>query len=297
MLQALYDNFADSLTDKMNDISSTISSELTSPLTAALTIYLFLYGWAIIRGSIHEPLMDFTLRGVKLAIIWTLVSSAGDYSSWVGDTILNGIPDFVETLTGGSTDLPSDPVMAMAGKLSLEVQEHYGSGLAGSIYGYVLSIVLILIAVPFAALAFVVSLIVHFGLALMAAIGPLFVAFALFDVTRGWFFAWLGQSLNFALLKLLVTVLMMTITAFVADVYTSFNVNDGAASISAFMVAMFCGTIFFFLLPSIAAALSAGAGASTGAAQRFVERKLLGNAAPRQGGSTPPSGGSATRQS
>ena len=101
MLQALYDNFADSLTDKMNDISSTISSELTAPLTAALTIYLFLYGWAIIRGSIHEPLMDFTLRGVKLAIIWTLVSSAGDYSSWVGDTILNGIPDFVETLTGG----------------------------------------------------------------------------------------------------------------------------------------------------------------------------------------------------
>ena len=127
MLQALYDNFADSLTDKMNDISSTISSELTAPLTAALTIYLFLYGWAIIRGSIHEPLMDFTLRGVKLAIIWTLVSSAGDYSSWVGDTILNGIPDFVETLTGGSTDLPSDPVMAMAGRISAEVQDQYGS--------------------------------------------------------------------------------------------------------------------------------------------------------------------------
>lgn len=126
MLQALYDNFADSLTDKMNDISSTISSELTAPLTAALTIYLVLYGWVIIRGSIHEPLMDFTLRGVKLAIIWTLVSSAGDYSSWVGDTILNGIPDFVETLTGGSTDLPSDPVMAMAGRISAEVQDQYG---------------------------------------------------------------------------------------------------------------------------------------------------------------------------
>lgn len=297
MLQTLYDNFADSLTDKMNDISSTISSELTAPLTAALTIYLFLYGWAIIRGSIHEPLMDFTLRGVKLAIIWTLVSSAGDYSSWVGDTILNGIPDFVETLTGGSTDLPSDPVMAMAGRISAEVQDQYGSGIAGSIYGYVLSIVVIIAAVPFAAIAFVISLLVHFGLALMAAIGPLFVAFALFDVTRGWFFAWLGQALNFALLKLLVIVLMLVVTSFIGDVYSSFSIEDGAAAVSAFLVAMACGTIFFFLLPSIAAALSAGAGASTGAAQRFVERKLLGNAAPRQGGSTPPSGGSATRQS
>ena len=103
MLQTLYDHFSDSLTAKMTGISSTISAELTAPLTAAMTIYLFLYGWAIIRGSVQEPLLDFTLRGVKLAIIWTLVSSAGDYSSWVGDTVLNGIPDFVERLTGSST--------------------------------------------------------------------------------------------------------------------------------------------------------------------------------------------------
>lgn len=296
MLQTLYDHFSDSLTAKMTGISSTISAELTAPLTAAMTIYLFLYGWAIIRGSVQEPLLDFTLRGVKLAIIWTLVSSAGDYSSWVGDTVLNGIPDFVERLTGSSTRLPSDPVMTMAGKISLEIQQQYGTGLAGSIYGYVLSVVLILVAVPFAALAFVVSLLVHFGLALMAAIGPLFVAFALFEVSRGWFFAWLGQILNFALLKLLVIVLMAATTAFIGDVYANFRPEETVPAVSAFLVAMACGTIFFFLLPSIASALSAGAGASTGAAQRFVERKLLGTHSPYRGG--PVGGaGSATRQS
>ncbi|MGY9048372.1 MAG: type IV secretion system protein, partial [Rhodobacterales bacterium] len=246
------------------------------PLTAALTIYLILYGWAILRGSIQEPLMDFTMRGLKLAIIWTLVSSAGDYASWVGDTILEGIPDFVETLTGGSIDLPSDPVMRMAGRISLEVQDQYGSGIAGSIYGYVLSIVVIIAAVPFAAIAFVISLLVHFGLTLMASIGPLFVAFALFDFTRGWFFAWLGQIMNFALLKLLVIILMQVVISFIGDVYANFSVTDGVAAVSAFLVAMACGTLFFFLLPSIASALSAGTGASTGALQRVVERKVLG---------------------
>ncbi|MBE9639824.1 type IV secretion system protein [Salipiger mangrovisoli] len=293
MLQALYDNFVESLTAKMTDISATMSAELTAPLTAAMTIYLILYGWAIIRGSVQEPLLDFTLRGVKLAIIWTLVSSAGDYSAWVGDTILNDIPDFVELLAGGSTNLPSDAVMAMAGQISVKVQEQYGSGLAGTMYGYALSVVLILIAVPFAALAFVSSLLVHFGLTLLAAIGPLFVAFALFEVTRGWFFAWLGQAMNFSILKLLVIVLMMTVTAFIGDVYASFNIEEAAASISAFLVAMACGTIFFFLLPSIASALSAGTSASTGAAQRMVERKLFGTSPRAHGPGS--SSGSATR--
>ncbi|ULB12792.1 type IV secretion system protein (plasmid) [Cereibacter azotoformans] len=298
MLQMLYDNFVASLTDKMNTVSSAISGELTAPLTAAMTLYIMLYGWAILRGSIHEPVMDFTIRGVKLAIIWTLVANAGDYSSWVGDTITNGIPAFVETIAGGTpASLPSDPVMAMAGEMSMAVQEAYGTGIAGSIYGYLMSMVVWLSAIPFAALAFVVSLLVHFGLTLLASIGPLFIGFALFDFSRGWFFAWLGQTLNFAILKLLVIVLMITITAFLGDVYTTVDIEAGAAAVAAFLVALACATLFFFLLPSIAAALSAGVGASTGVAQRFVERKILGGfgGGGLSGGSA--QSGSATRTS
>ncbi|WP_226627844.1 type IV secretion system protein [Alloyangia pacifica] len=293
MLQALYDNFTNSLSEKMSAISGTMSAELTAPLTAAMTIYLILYGWAMIRGSVQEPLLDFTLRGVKLAIIWTLVSSAGEYTAWVGDTIQQGIPDFVEVLVGGPANLPSDPVMTMSSKIGEEVRKQFGSGIAGMLYGYGLSLFVLASTVPFAALAFVVSLIVHFGLAMLAAVGPLFVAFALFEVTRGWFFAWLGQTVNFALLKLLVIVLTQAITAFIADVYTAFNPTDGAAAVSAFAVAMACGTIFFFLLPSIASALSAGTSASTGAAQRMVERKLFGTSPRAHGPGS--SSGSATR--
>lgn len=296
MFQTFYDNFTVSLTEKMATLAGAMSGALTGPLTAAMTLYIMLYGWAILRGSIQEPVMDFVIRGVKLLVIWSLVSNAGDYNSWVGDTITNGIPDFVNALAGTpESNLPSDPVMTMAGNLGYEVQEAYGGGIAGSIYGYLMSLVVYIGAIPFAALAFVVSLLVTFGLALMAAVGPIFVSFALFDFSRGWFFAWLGQTLNFAILKLLVMVMMVMITTFLGDVYTNIDLDGGAAAVAVFLVAMACATIFFFLLPSIASALSAGAGASTGAAQRYVERRLLGSSS--AGGSPGTRSGSASRTS
>lgn len=294
--QVLYDEFVTSMTDKMNTVSGTMSGTLTAPLTAAMTLYIILYGWAILRGSIQEPVLDFVFRSVKLLVIWSLVANAGDYSAWAGDTIVNGIPEFINDITGspGST-LPSDPIMAMANTLALDIQQAYGSGIEGRLYGYLMSLVVVGGAIVFSAIAFVVSLLVAFGLLLMASVGPLFIAFSLFDFTRGWFFSWLGQVLNFGLLKLLVTVMMILMTAFLGDVYTHTDISGGLVALSAFLVALACATIFFFLLPSIASALSAGAGASTGAAQRYVERRLLGTSS--AGGSPATRSGSASRTS
>lgn len=282
----------DSLTNHTNTISSNMSSAVSAPLTAAMTLYIVLYGFAIMRGMIQEPMMDFLARGIKLAIIWTLATQAGDYSKWVGDLIRTDIPQFVETLTGGKGNLPADSVMTKAVKIGVQVRKAYGGSIAGSMYGYIMSVVVMFFAAVFASVAFVASILVHFGLAVMAAIGPLFIAFALFDHTRGWFFGWLGQTVNFAVLKILVIVLSVVITSFIGDVYTNIDLKKGTIALFIFCVGLSCSTIFFFLLPSIASALTAGTGASTGALQRIVERKLLGGSS---GGGSSTHSGSATR--
>ncbi|WP_260033527.1 type IV secretion system protein [Leisingera caerulea] len=292
IIQTLYDGLGDGLTEHTNTISSNMSSAVSAPLTAAMTLYILLYGFAIMRGMIQEPVMDFLARGIKLAIIWTLATQAGDYSAWVGDLIRSDIPQFVETLTGGKGNLPADSVMTQASLISADVREAYGSSIPGSFYGYLMSLVVMFFAAIFASITFVVSILVHFGLAIMAAIGPLFIAFALFDHTRGWFFGWLGQTVNFAILKLLVVVLSVVITSFVGEVYTNIDLKDGTIALFTFCVGLLCSTIFFFLLPSIASALTAGTGASTGALQRVVERKLLGGSG---GGGNSTHSGSATR--
>lgn len=283
MLQDLYDSFIVTLTAKTNAVSGAMSGALSAPLTAAMTLYILLYGIAIMRGAIQEPALDFALRGIKLAVIWSLVTSAGDYTSWVSSTINTGIPDFINTLTGGSGSLPSDPVMVKAGEIAAKVQEEYASqGWSGKIYGYIMSGVVLVWAVVFAAIAFVASLLATFGLTIVAAIGPIFICFALFDSTRGWFFSWLGQILNWAIVKVLVVVLTVVIVAMLGDVYTKIDLVGGMAALAAFLVALSCGFIFFLLIPTVASGLSAGAQASTGMLQRSIERNL---GIPTRGGS------------
>jgi type IV secretion system protein VirB6 len=292
MWQSLYDNFISNLTSQTDAIAGNMSSALTAPLTAAMLLYLILYGIAIMRGAVQEPVLDFAVRGIKLAIIWSLVSSAGDYTSWVGSTINDGTATFINSLTGGSGSIPGDSVMVKAYEFSDKVKETYASeSWAGVVIGGLIALVIVFISFFFAALSFVVSLLTTFALSIMAAIGPLFICFALFDATRGWFFAWLGQILNFALVKLLVIVLTSVVVSLLGNIYTQTSALDIGAAWGAFVSGLLCAIIFFFLVPSIAAGLSAGAQASTGMLQRAVERY----ATKPGGNNNNSSGGSARR--
>lgn len=287
-----FSQFTSSIADTTNTIAGKMSGALAAPLAAAMTLYIVLYGFAIMRGMIQEPVMDFLARGIKLAIIWSLVSGAGGYSSWVSNTILTDTPAFVTGITGGTGNNPADSVMAHVTDLGVRAEEEAGSGISGSITGSIQNLVIMAYGAIFSAVALFVAVITHFGLAIMAAIGPLFICFALFDVSRGWFFSWLGQTVNFAVLKLLVVVVMTIIVDFLAKVITKTSGVDALTAMMNYAVALTCGMLFFFLLPSIASALTAGTGASTGALQRVVERKLLGGSS---GGGNSTHSGSATR--
>ncbi|WP_282092820.1 type IV secretion system protein [Epibacterium ulvae] len=296
MWESIYSDFIDAVTDTANTIAGTMSSELTAPLTAAMTLYIILYGIAIMKGAIQEPVLDFAIRGIKLAIIWSLVSSAGDYTAWVGNVINQDLPNFIDSLAGGSGTgrLPSDPVFSKSVGVAERVYQHHVSqGLAGKIVGPVYyAIVMLLGGVILSGGALVFSLWATLGLTIMAAIGPLFICFAMFETTRGWFFSWLGQILNFLIFKLLIYVLSLTIIIMLEKAVIQTDVLPATLAMFYFAGITVTGIVFFFLLPSIAASLSQGAQASTGMLQRAAERYVgrLG-----KGGGNDSSGGANRR--
>ncbi len=296
MWESIYSDFIDAVTDTANTIAGTMSSELTAPLTAAMTLYIILYGIAIMKGAIQEPVLDFAIRGIKLAIIWSLVSSAGDYTAWVGNVINQDLPNFIDALAGGSGTgrLPSDPVFSKSVGVAERVYQHHVSqGLAGKIIGPVYyAIVMLLGGVILSGVALVFSLWATLGLTIMAAIGPLFICFAMFETTRGWFFSWLGQVLNFLIFKLLIYVLSLTIIIMLEKAVIQTDVLPATLAMFYFAGITVTGIVFFFLLPSIAASLSQGAQASTGMLQRAAERYVgrLG-----KGGGNDSSGGANRR--
>ena len=59
---------------------SDVIAQVAGPLRIALVLYVMLYGVAILRGSISEPITDFAVRSVKLGFIYVLATTAA-YSS------------------------------------------------------------------------------------------------------------------------------------------------------------------------------------------------------------------------
>lgn len=290
MFQSLYDGFLTSMLTIVGDVTAQMSGALATPLAAAATIYIIGYGIAILRGSADGNGVDFAIQVLKLAIIYSLVTNAGAYTTWVSSVVLTGIPDFVSRLTSSTSGgLPSDGILSKAGFIAEKIKTEYGSfDLSGQLYAMFMGGMVYIVAALVAAVAFALTLLAQFGLALMAALGPLFVAFALYDFSRGWFFSWLSQILNFAILQLLVTLLAIFATTFVAEVYTAAGAVETGRAVVFMIVGLLVVVIFFFLLPSIAASLVGGAQASTGVVQRATERAIFRG---RKGGS---GGGSAS---
>lgn len=64
-----------------------IIAAVRGPLLLALTLYIVLYGYAIFRGSIAEPVMDGVVRLVKLCFIFTVATTVA-YNDYVTQPLL-----------------------------------------------------------------------------------------------------------------------------------------------------------------------------------------------------------------
>ena len=71
----------------------------------------------------------------------------------------------------------------------------YGANIS-NIGDYVVAGVIFVVTVLATALGFGVAMIAKVALALLVALGHIFIACALFDATRRYFFGWLSQAVN-----------------------------------------------------------------------------------------------------
>src|SRR5690606_38777943 len=85
----------------LNERASSVIAEVSAPLRAALVLYVLLYGFVILRGSISEPIMDFAVRSLKLALIYMLATTVA-YSSYVTDPLFRVLPDTLARAISGS---------------------------------------------------------------------------------------------------------------------------------------------------------------------------------------------------
>jgi type IV secretion system protein VirB6 len=245
----------------LNADASNVIAQVAGPMRAALVLYVLLYGFAILRGAISEPIIDFAIRSLKLAFIYMLATTVA-YSSWVTTPLFQTMPAALSQALGGSASTDPgaafDQFFARAAYLGEKIAQTANvsnpapwleAGLVDLIGGLA------------AALGFGVVIIAKVSLALIIALGPAFIACSLFDASRRFFFGWLSQAVNYLLLMALIIAVFQMILSLVGDQWGQIDGADPMAGGLIFIALCILGAIFFLQTPAIAAGIAGGASA------------------------------------
>lgn len=230
-----------------------------SPLRLALVLYVMLYGFAILRGAISEPIMDFAIRSIKLVIIYRLATTAA-YGDYVTQPLFHLLPETIARAVAGSS--VSDPgaafdqFLARVGYLAEKISDQASLSDPGP---WLMAVVVMVVGALAAALGFGVVLLAKVALALIICLGPLFIACALFEATRRYFFGWLSQAVNYIVLFGLVIAIFQLVLSLVDSRWGSIEALDPMSAGLLFVSLSLLGAIFFLQTPVIAAGIAGGA--------------------------------------
>jgi type IV secretion system protein VirB6 len=292
----------------LHDRLSAVIAQVEGPLRVALVLYIVLYGIAIVRGAIAEPMIDFVIRGMKLAILFALATTVA-YSNYVTQPLFHLLPDTLARAISGA-DVPNiggsfDQFFSRAAYLGEKIGQQ---ATPVNIAPVIEQAAVVVIGAIAAALGFGIVTLAKVALALLVTLGPIFIACSLFESTHRFFFGWLSQCVNYLVLFALIITLFQLVLAMVASQWETINGQDAQAGGLLFIALCVLGAIFFLQVPSLAAGIAGGA--STGVADFFAaanfalsrQRKAAAatGAAPpaavragRTGGSIRPSGAQA----
>lgn len=270
---------------------------ISGPLRVGVTIYIILLGLAILRGAVEYPFREFVYRSLKLAALVFAVTtlygaSVGlfamsglprDVARAVGGPDVTGLGDFFDQLVRGASATVDriaeiqDARTAAAGKNLVGLPNNIVEIFFTGIY----CLVLLVMALLAAALGFTICAFALFALALLAAIGPIFVAALLFDSTRSYFFSWLGSAISYVMLVAFALLLTIFIRNTGEDFISQRFAGDMNITVIAIRAIAFyvLGFFFFLQIPGLAAGLGGG-GASL--ATQFANA-TTGNIVPAAG--------------
>ncbi|MBB4277905.1 type IV secretion system protein [Rhizobium mongolense] len=245
--------------------TANIATWVSGPLTAALTLYVVLYGYLVLRGSVQEPILEFAFRAMKLAIIVMLARNASEYQTYVTGLFFETLPkEISEALNSGTAPSAStfDSLLDKGQKGAQEIwaRASWPVDIVTGIGG------MMVIGASFivAAIGYIVSLYARLALAIVLAIGPIFIALAMFQPTRRFTESWIAQLANFVILQVLVVAIGSLLITCVDTTFTAIESYSDVLMRPIALCAICLAALYvFYQLPGIASALAAGGASLT----------------------------------
>jgi type IV secretion system protein VirB6 len=266
----------------IGDNTARLASVLEPAIVTLATIYVMAWGYLHLTGKIDEPLVTGLKRILVMALILGVGLRLWLYNTLIVDTFYNAPAQLAAAMVGsadpvGTIDTIWERGGAVAGSLWAK-SGHLWSDLGFYIAG---AVVWCLMGVLCVYAMFLIAL-SSIALAVLLALGPLFIAMLFFEATRRFFGAWVAQLVNYALITVL-TVMVAALLLQVVQSYATQTAARGAdiSTVDALNMVLVAVLVFLVLrqVMPIAAGLAGGASlTSFGLASRSVGWGLRGAA-------------------
>jgi len=251
-----------------------VAEALEPAIVTLATVYVMVWGYLQLTGRIEEPFITGLKRLVTLAAVLGGAVHLWLYNSLIVDTFYRAPTQLAAAVIGAPDPVAAvDAIWNRGGAVAGYLWSN--GAVFGSDLGYYVAgaAVWALVGLLCVYTMFLIAL-SSIALAVLLALGPLFMALLLFEATRRFFEAWLAQLANYALITIL-TVLIAALLLQVVESYADQTAARGAAIVTVDALNMVLIAVLVFLLMRqvmpIAAALAGGIALSSfGTVSRFV---------------------------
>ncbi|HTV95778.1 MAG TPA: type IV secretion system protein [Steroidobacteraceae bacterium] len=185
-------------------------------------VYVMAWGYLQLTGQIEEPFVAGLKRILMLAVILGVTLDLWLYNTVIVDTFYNAPAQLAAAVVGAGDPVATVDAIwnsggTVAGNLwSQSSLTHWGCGVA-AVFVWCLVGLLCIYTMFLIALS-------NIALAVLLALGPLFILMLLFESTKRLFSAWIAQLANYAL----ITILTVMIAALLLQVVQSFAQQTAA---------------------------------------------------------------------
>ena len=262
----------------VGDNTARVAAAIEPAVVTGGAIYVMIWGYLQLTGRIEEPLIAGLRRILTLALVLGVALRLWLYNSLIVDTFYTAPVQLAAAIVGAAEPVQTlDSIWEHGGAVADELWNK--GGLLMGEPGYYLAglVVWLLVGLLCVYTLFLMAL-SHVALAILLALGPLFIVLLLFPGTRRLFDAWIAQLVNYALITVL-TVLTAGLLLQIVQSYATQTAARGASlqTVDALNMILVAVLVFLFMRQVIPVAAGLASGAALGSLDsldRAVNRGL-----------------------
>lgn len=238
--------------------------EIFSPvLISAFTVYVIFTIWAYFDNPLEQVVWDFIKRILGWGVIISFSINIASYSSNVLPIVMHLGDNMAQAFSGSSTTSSSlDSLVKllfdMMNKNTEFAQTTSGiEGISAKLYAMCKNFLVLAIFALFLTIVAAYIILAKVFLAILAVLGPVFIALALFPATRQYFSAWVNQVVNFSLYILLVNIVGALLIEYLSSSFDESSLISQSGLIH-LVIVLTLFSIIILKLPELASGLAGG---------------------------------------